>query len=687
MSERILPVGLTSTLNEPNVWVQKISLFRTIQPLDEIRTIPLSSGVNVIWGSEEEAAEGVPFEPGHGVGKTTLCRLIRYCLGENAFGQPATVNEIRQTFPKGWVAMQVRVFGQSWAVARPIGRNRNSSAARDLDIAQLMEQEPQHGSYEEFLNELRAKATEDIRTDQLFADGSPLVWAHILALCSRDQEARYQSMWTWRSSRSGAKLKSGESLANADASLCIRALLGIVTETEITERAGVREATVNLKTLDTEIEEKRREPEFAIKLHKESLRDRFQLADAADAPLEVDKLDGIPNLIEARKTKNIEKIQELNAAIEQLQSDIRVVIAQIREPKELVAESQSDSIALKGAVRLLAGISAKDERYRIEMDRITNLPCGYGGVTFGNCLHIQGRLNEINAENTKSTLENASDIAKREQQIAELEEGASGPKAQVRTYGERLTELDVELAKKNQEKWQLETQQQELPEILKRLQEQEAIRLGNIGDTPLGKLIEERAKLANDIQLKKDHLNQISDGLNQQFEPFRRVFESIVKAVLSQEYIGHVKATLDEIIFSIRRNRSLAGEAFQTLTILLADISLLLTGSLGQCRHPGLLIHDSPREADLGINIYRHFIQTMITLQTELKVGAEAPFQYIITTTTPPTDPTKGEPTVALKLGGKSDTLLVDALKTEEDVEPDLFGDVDDGPASEPEPN
>ena len=53
---------------------------------------------------------------------------------------------------------------------------------------------------------------------------------------------------------------------------------------------------------------------------------------------------------------------------------------------------------------------------------------------------------------------------------------------------------------------------------------------------------------------------------------------------------------------------------------------------------PGFLMHDSPREADLGLRIYRYFIRFVVEQQQHFQNRDECPFQYIITTTTPPPD-------------------------------------------------
>ena len=109
-------IDLAELRSEPRVWISKLALFESLDPLTPIREpITFSTGLNIVWGVENEANDE-QFEPGHGVGKTTLCRLIRYCLGEPGFGQAHAVKEIQFTFPDGCVAAEVQIDGRRWAV-------------------------------------------------------------------------------------------------------------------------------------------------------------------------------------------------------------------------------------------------------------------------------------------------------------------------------------------------------------------------------------------------------------------------------------------------------------------------------------------------------------------------------------------------------------------------------------------
>jgi hypothetical protein len=66
---------------EPLLWVRRLIIWE--EPSKEIRDIPLRQGLNIVWSPDDGSRRG---QIGHGGGKTTFCRLLRYCLGEDSFG-------------------------------------------------------------------------------------------------------------------------------------------------------------------------------------------------------------------------------------------------------------------------------------------------------------------------------------------------------------------------------------------------------------------------------------------------------------------------------------------------------------------------------------------------------------------------------------------------------------------------
>lgn len=106
-----------------------------------------------------------------------------------------------------------------------------------------------------------------------------------------------------------------------------------------------------------------------------------------------------------------------------------------------------------------------------------------------------------------------------------------------------------------------------------------------------------------------------------------------------------------------------------TFVIVLTDIVVLLWSVAGNGHHPRFLLHDSPREADLDREIYNSFLRGMHCIATALG-GDNAPFQYIVTTTTNPPAPLDADGTVKLSLQAKpeSELLLGQRIRARENV-------------------
>ena len=139
------------------------------------------------------------------------------------------------------------------------------------------------------------------------------------------------------------------------------------------------------------------------------------------------------------------------------------------------------------------------------------------------------------------------------------------------------------------------------------------------------------------------------------------LFSAAAKKVLpSTAYDGRVAFADRELSFQITHGGAMTGEAMETLAVLLADISCLIYNSLSKdSLLPGFLLHDSPREADLGLRLYHNYIRFAAWLDEHFKKAGGCPFQYILTTTTSPPKHLRKSDLIALRLdASKEDGLL-----------------------------
>jgi hypothetical protein len=177
-----------------------------------------------------------------------------------------------------------------------------------------------------------------------------------------------------------------------------------------------------------------------------------------------------------------------------------------------------------------------------------------------------------------------------------------------------------------------------LPTLTNELKKWNGILEGTEPNRELETLRSDESATVEEIQQAKQKL---SGAVNKQVErsnSFSSRFNSIVQRTINNEFRGLVGISEDGVSFRINRGNSLFGEAYETLAVLLADLALLVEGAVSEVHHPGILVHDSPREADLNVRIYERMLEVATEMIEGLRHDGNTPFQYFVTTTTPPSD-------------------------------------------------
>lgn len=282
-----------SKRTRPSIWVKRIVLYKSLSPVEEIRSVPFDLGMNVVQGMSSDSTEA--FESGHGNGKTTLCRLIQYCLGEKSFGQQHVVEEVRHCFPHGYVGAAIEVEGDEWTVLRSLGPRGKDTARRGVELTELIGADDAQ-PYAEFLKRVQEVSLSKLQRRDVLSAGQSIQWLHLLALCSRDQESRYDRFWNWRHVRSDS---GSPKITKGDVSLCVRAILGLLDFDESRIRNRLTELDVDLSKLREAIKEKRAEPAFHVTRLRATLATELGVDGADDASLEQGELFGINQASEA----------------------------------------------------------------------------------------------------------------------------------------------------------------------------------------------------------------------------------------------------------------------------------------------------------------------------------------------------------------------------------------------------
>lgn len=637
---------LTIARPEPPIWISRLVIYESTSPLVEVRSQPLHRGLNIVWG-EDEISQGSHVEPvpGHSVGKTTFCRLLRYCLGEAHCADEQTRKSMLAEFPMGYVGAEVHVAGQVWAVARPLGRATLSYARMDCKVEDIFSDRPLPQSFQEYRMALMAAGL----NNQSPRPDLPLdrVWGHFLAWCARDQEARYESLWGWRSPRSGSDSPAFDR-PKGEAVRFIRTVAGILSKKEIRIQRVLEKAMKDIEDNGTAIEERERLPGYWCRHYREELQ-RLGVEQPPQGG-EQGALFDPSNAAEGRRAAIGEEVRNLDQELKDLDYQISITAARTEEIAQLLDgyRALATDTSMNAAERTAA--LAKVENLLHEIRDAANKPCKFGGINVGECSYAKENLITVGSE-----LQKARRTAGPE--VAQLDQEAATATARVTSIAKTVFDLKEEHQSLLAKRREVENKRSGL------LTAADSIKLAitELGrwsqyyrnDAPDPDLLSLRRKLReNEEKAAEARLALTEERAAQEASlgALRRVFNGLVQSILSQEYQGRVTIVEDDLEFRVSRGTRLAGEALQTLSVLLADLSCMIMGAEGGAIHPGFLLHDSPREADLGLRVYQNYLQFMWRLYENLGGADASPFQYIVTTTTPPPKDVQDSDAMALKL-------------------------------------
>ncbi len=656
--------------SEPDVWVSRLVIYEDITPKDPkvVRDIRLTRGLNIVWAEEPEDDSATAEITGHSAGKTTFCRFLRYVLGETTFGSKAAMELIRKAFPNGYVAAEIHVRGTKWAVRRPFGSGRMSYAKQDATVEEVLQERTGAISQEEYPKKLGLEALlDELPTGQVVQTAEDIQWAHILAWCARDQEARFQNIYDWRSPRSESGTPEFR-FPKVGPLFVMRTVLGLFLPDELKGEERLAGLLRDKDRLEKEIEEKRREPQWRVNLYDQQLRGRLKALLPSETDIEGRPFrsgDLVPEDLERltnRAAKQIEAtIGKLEGQYSELQAQVDGLGAEIGRHEEELAELDAlFNLDAAAGVELDQGLAQRQEQ-RKRIEEFKDKACTIGGVLIRECTHVQERQRALQVAQLQDAHAMEQAEARREEERRRIDE----QKSQLRTVIDKLkgerqslltrrTALLADIRAKHDELRELGRTRDELDAWTNRRDEpggyEELHRLRQELDTAQAEIAKTEKELA---ELLRQH--------DENRERLAAIFSGAVRSVLSSDgYDGVVSLDNRELTFRITHGPAMSGEAVETLAVLLADVASLVYHTVSDKAHlPGFLIHDSPREADLGIRIYRSFIRSVASLQTHFGRPEKCPFQYILTTTTAPPDELRGDEYVKLPLNASTPSGLL----------------------------
>jgi len=632
------PAEIELTLPEgqqgPRLWVRRIALWQDPQTL--LRDIPLRRGVNIVW-SPDLSTNGTGATP-HGSGKTTFCRLIRYCLGERHFSHEEQRTLMQQKLSNGFVGAEVIIDGECWVVTRPIGMNLPSRATRAERIEETFDQllvgtEPPTIApviSDRFCARYRDQVPDNLKAEQ--------VWDVLLAWLSRDQECRLNDVFDWRSKRSGSGSPAQELSLEAKLTV-VRLAIGALSAAEVQATKEVRAHTRERDSLREKLGhldwfQSQRFEELCECLSYSKDRDpaeeivRKELIDRANEEL--------AKALGTEHSKGVHPSEALRSKRNLLQSERNKRSDERAEKKALLNSLPSQISAARAEqgteqARLETGVIVRCAICHVSIDDVKASGCG---ISLERC-----NLDEVNAR-----------IERIEKNVAELERQSLALPGEIKKLDQELDRLDVEISKINVSFSQLDQQVSDVNKAINRAQG--LVREASWFDHQLG----DRARI---VQRLAD-VDRMLDGQRQKMGLEREraaaaigdletLFRQLVANLMPNGCTGKVKLDGNglhpEILLD--RGAGLSTAAVESFKIVAFDLAAMILSVNGKADLPSFLIHDSPREADLDAGIYANLFDFVLSLEEKT---SPPPFQYIVTTTTAPSQITEDHQSVRLKL-------------------------------------
>ena len=629
------PEPAKSRPDEPELWIEEVRLLEsfTADPKACIREpITFQKGLNIIWASAPPMSQRKEVNfAGHAAGKTTLCRLLRYLLGEQQIAAPGVKEAIEENFPNGWIAGKVNLSGQAWMVARPFHHDARPRwrCLRSASFDELLDIESDHLPGEEFRDALEAATVTPLPVRRFGEDENPISFSHIIQWLARDQDCHLTKLHAFRHTDS----KSDSPFLSAESAYFLQRTILNLADSDLQKAITACEKLEKLeKSLPADKDYlRRREAELNTSLEQAEII-------KPDEPLITEIL--IPGAranatrLEEEATRTVvdaiaiagQSLADSRDKLLSLQEELGNAKANVRTLNSARTDAQTTVDSLKG----------KEINLEIEKEKARNLPrsiycrvprpiaeaaecrafCEWNALSeneeskedviasYRKDAEKQLRLCQSNAASA------ATEQSRIERESKKLSSTISGIESKIEDLKLKLRDLKTPFQG-------IREKIDELDRVLKRQSALES------SETSLKEKVLRAKELQE--QLQSRHRRTESQFVDEFAWTIARIFGG-------KQTATKCRFTREQISTSVTyRDKDLTSAAVTALQVFCFDLAALSFSSRGRGFHPRFLLHDSPREADIGEAPYGRLFDLIVEHATE------APnFQHIITTTSPP---------------------------------------------------
>lgn len=638
----------TDGLKEPRLWVRRLVIWRDMAS-EPIRDIPLRPGLNVVWSPDGADQGGSRIEDviGHGSGKTLFCRLLRYCLGEPRYASERQRQRIAEEMPEGGVGAEIILDGTLWSVVRPFAARRKHLACKGSTVEEAMAKTDLAEGIEPFI-EAAAVTFFPPKVTSLIPKGGTLrdLWLIALAWLTRDQECRFQHVLDWRASQTESE-SPARGLTRAEQLDALRVFLNALDAEERSLRALIAQYE------DTKRKREGDRDYFGRAVEDERVRLASALALADTVALQGRM--GLEPLSSTAKSR-LAAADSVRPGAEG--EDVTAARTRLDEAQKNLGFVLQRKAAIEGKLpvveQLIASIKAEMPGLSVSEAGAESPPCPVCEVPIDRVLASRCELSH--------KLPNLQSIRERRQSRREA----------LLAEERNLTSLQRELKEFPSE---IAVAEQAVAQEADRIRKLESSRLGREANwyeaKRLAEDVERYATLIDrqeaavaglrstegSITDARDRASAFRDKQIAVIARISQMFDTIIGELVGPQAKGRVTLTSASLELNVDLGGDRTTAAIESLKIIALDLAGLALSIQGNALTPAFLLHDSPREADLGMSLYSR----LFSLARSMEEGTTAPlFQYIVTTTTQPPVGFTSAPWLALTLQGSpaNDRLL-----------------------------
>lgn len=641
--------------SEPLFWIKEIRFLRKFSANinDEIRRIKFKRGLNIIWAEAptQSSPDDTQRISGHATGKTTLCRMIRYLLGEKHIASKNVANAIQQQFPEGYVIGQFSIQGEQWCVARSFMKLHNDFALKIDSLNEFLSNENLKREPYKVFEERLTQLLPAITPLTFLANQEELTFKHLLPWLTRDQDSQYTKLTEWRDnslSDSGTPV-----LAQKQAMLVMRSILDpqVAEEAELVQKQAklakdLQDYRAELNTvrtiLDYDAQRIRQVDENqtpATDLEEIYLAETIKCYQELLASNSLDFEDEA-KLQELRKNRD-NLNNQYYAKADSYNQSLQAYKQHKQELKELEKDTESCEFTDEELDEIQIAAQAHPTR---------KYCCAPLTVAFKEGCQLAWRYTAFKDFESHDNLNQGvnSLLEKKRDIVREFQSFLKQEKQELNLLEAKLKDTDTALAefesKVNQQRNSRAVKIGSVLEAIQRFQQ----------DLQKQSLLNSKHDEASTEHKKcTEELAALRESEKRSAYDIMKIYNDTIRFVLGSEIVGRIAFSGGDIELDCSYdNSSLSSAALNAVKNICFDLTALTASIGGIGTHPRFLIHDGLRVSDLAATIFKQYF--LYAHQLEKMAESESSFQYLITTTEPPPEELQKLPWLVCQLDATS---------------------------------